>query len=55
MPALNIHRYSKAIAAAAAAIGVAVADGIFDINDLWQTVAAVLAAAGVVYVAPPNR
>jgi len=55
MPTLDITKYSKAIAAAAAAIGVAVADGIFDLNDLWQTVAAVLAAAGVVYVAPPNR
>jgi flavorubredoxin len=52
---VNIAKYSKAIAAGVAAIGVAVADGIFDFNDAWNIAAAVLAAVGVVYAAPANN
>lgn len=51
---MNIARYSKAIAAGASAIAVAVADGILDLNDGVTIVLAVLAAVGLVYVAPAN-
>lgn len=51
---MNITRYSKAIAAACGAISIAVADGIFDLNDAVTVVLAVVAAFGFVYVAPAN-
>ena len=49
---VNIAKYSKAVAAGAAAVGVAVADGIFDTADGVNIVLAVLAAIGV--YATPN-
>ena len=52
---IDIAKYSKAIAAGVAAIGVAVADGIFDFNDAWQIAAAILSAVGLVYAAPANH
>lgn len=50
---MNLSRYSKAIAAAAGAIAVAVSDGILDLNDGITIALAVLAAAGVYLV--PNK
>ena len=51
---MNVSKYSKAIAAASAAVAAAVADGVFDLNDFWQVATAVLLALGIVYVAPAN-
>lgn len=50
---MNVSRYSKAIAAAAGAISVAVTDGVFDWNDGITIALAVLAALGVYLV--PNK
>lgn len=49
---MNISKYSKAIAAAAGAITIAVADGVFDAHDGITIGLAVLAAIGVYKV--PN-
>lgn len=51
---MNIGRYSKLIAAGAAAIVYVVADNVIDVNDVIQVVLAVLGAAGV-YFAPANK
>lgn len=51
---MNIARYSKAIAALAGAVGVAVADNVFDVNDVVNIVLAILVAVGV-YAAPANK
>ena len=51
---INIAKYSKAIAALAAAVGVAVADNVLDLNDVVNVGLALLVAFGV-YAAPANK
>ena len=51
MDGMNVSRYSKAIAAAATALAVAVSDGILDVNDGITIALAVLGVIGV-YLVP---
>lgn len=51
---MNIGKYSKVIAAVAAAVVYVVADNVLDVNDVIQLVLAGLGAAGV-YLAPANK
>lgn len=48
---MNVAKYAKAITAVAGALSIAVADGIFDVNDGFTVVLALLAAVGV-YAVP---
>ena len=54
MTKLHLGKFSKMIAAAVAALGVAVADSVIDFNDVAQILIAIGVAAGVVYAAPAN-
>lgn len=49
---MDLSKYSKAIVAVLGALSIAVADGIFDVNDGITVAIAVLAAIGVYKV--PN-
>ena len=51
---MDVSRYSKAIAAAAGAVSIAVADGFLDANDAITIGLAVLAAIGV-YMVPNTQ